>query len=379
MKRGVLLALVGVFFVLSSGVASAVEYGGLGGQPANPDKDNPRSKSIFIFNLAGGSSKTDAVRVVNNGNEVKVVEIYATDSELASGGSFACTQKSDNQTKVGTWIEFEKSEISLEPATNQIVNFTLTVPSGTDVGEHNGCVVIQEKSKSPDAVGNGVQLNFRSALRTVVTVPGKIVKDAEFTSLNVNHKTNKYTLTAELVNKGNVSLDTDVQIAVKDLFGREVYKNGGTYPLLAQKNTTILNFEFKQPFWGGIYKSSGRASYNGDIKASLGSVAAKNVSKSSPTRWFVAAPQPVALILYLIVILAAALLIKRIFYRSKRHKAVKSSWVTYRVKNSDTIFKLAKSRHTNWKTIARINKLKPPYELKSGSEILLPKLPTKQK
>jgi hypothetical protein len=369
--RGVIILLF-LLLIAPVSIVHAVEYGGLGGVPANPDPDNPRTKSIFVYTLSPGQSKQDGINVVNNTGEVKTIEVYSADSEIASGGSFACRQKVESRNLVGKWITLTQNEVVLSPNSSQVVPFNVVVPNDANVGEHNGCIVIQEKQGGSGQAGNGVQLSFRSALRVAVTIPGDIVKDIQFSELTAKREAKKYTLKAQLKNKGNVSLDTDIKVNVNSLLNKRVYQNGGTYPLLAQKNMVELNFDFSRPFWGGIYRLSGSADYNGDANAPLGSSAAKNVRKKAPMRLLFVPPQPLALalelLLLLLVIVLAWMLCRRL---RSRWKAMKK-WETYKVRTGDTLVKLAERRGDKWKNIAKINKLRPPYELKKGMVIKLP-------
>ncbi len=373
-RRGVTILLFLVLLV-PGGVAGAVEYGGLGGVPANPDPNNPRTKSIFVYSLSPGASKQDAVNIVNNTAETKTVEVYATDSEVASGGSFACRQKVDPKASVGGWIRLTQEEVKLAPAASQVVPFEVTLPNRVDVGEHNGCIVIQEKGAVPQQSGNGVQLSFRSALRVAITVPGDIVKDVQFTDLEVKRETKKYVITAQLSNKGNVSLDTDVQVTVRNGFNRRVYQNGGIYPLLAQKNPVELNYEFPRPFWGGLYRVSGSAEYNGDANAPLGSSAPKNVRRLSPVRTLIVMPQPLALVILLLIILLLIAIAWMVNRRLRKHRQAAKTWETYTVRKGDTLVKLAERRGVEWRTVAKINKLRAPYDLRKGGTIKLPVKP----
>lgn len=352
--------------------ANAVEYGGLGGVPANPDPNNDRTKSIFIYRLSPSQSKQDGVRVVNNSNETKTIELYSTDSELASGGSFACKQKDNDKKNVGSWIRLNKNKVILAPTASEVVTFSVNVPGETSVGEHNGCLVIQEYNKSPVNSGTGVQLSFRSAIRVAVTVPGEIKKDAEFNNILIKKEAQKYILTAQLYNKGNVSLDTDVQVSVKNGLNRKVYQNGGVYPLLAQKQPVELNFEFPRPFWGGWYRIVGTADYNGDPNAALGSEGTKNIRKKAPSKTLFVPPKPVAAVIESLLLLLLLILLFLIYRRLRNRKQIAKKWGAYKVRSGDTLNGLAKSRGTKWKTVAKINRLKAPYELKAGKSIKLP-------
>lgn len=143
--------LVVLFFALIVSLpASAIEYGGVGGRPAYPQPGNPRTDSIFIHTLEPGTEQKEGVRIVNNTKEIKTLILYASDSTPSTGGSFACEQFSEPKDDVGAWITLDKKEVTLEPATNVIVPFVISVPENADVGEHNGCILIQEKKIQPD-------------------------------------------------------------------------------------------------------------------------------------------------------------------------------------------------------------------------------------
>lgn len=139
------------FFVLFcfclSYSAFAIEYGGFGGRPAYPRADNPRTESIFVHTLEPGAVQKEGVTVINNSSETKTVLVYAADSTPSTGGAFACKQFAEEQKDVGSWIKLEKSEIKLPAGSTQLVPFTITVPLNAGVGEHNGCILIQEKKE----------------------------------------------------------------------------------------------------------------------------------------------------------------------------------------------------------------------------------------
>lgn len=59
----------------------------------------------------------------------------------------------------------------MEPGTNEIIPFTITVPKNASVGEHNGCILIQEKKNSPKEDQAGMSLSVRTGIRVAVTVP----------------------------------------------------------------------------------------------------------------------------------------------------------------------------------------------------------------
>ncbi len=175
---------IGLILIILSGIAIltnnalAVEYGGIGGKPAYPRSDNPRTKSIFVYTLEPGAVQKDGVLLMNNANETKTLLLDAVDSMISSGGAFACRQSGEPKSDVGSWITLAKSEAALASAATKIIPFTINVPQNADVGEHDGCIIIQEK-KEPTSVQSGVTLSFRTGIRVAITIPGEITKNSK--------------------------------------------------------------------------------------------------------------------------------------------------------------------------------------------------------
>ena len=126
----------------------AIEYGGIGGRPAYPDENNERTESIFIYESAPGTIEEDGIVVVNNTAETKTILVYATDTTPSSGGGFACKQYAEEITDIGTWFKLEKNEVTLPAGKNEIIPFTVSIPSDVSVGEHDACLVVQEKKEA---------------------------------------------------------------------------------------------------------------------------------------------------------------------------------------------------------------------------------------
>ena len=141
---GVIIALA-LLLCVSVPQVFAIEFKGIGGRPAYPRNDNPRTDSIFVHTINPGEEIKDGVRVINNADIEKTLLVYGADSIKSSGGGFACKQLLDTQTQVGIWIKLEKTEVTLQPHTNEVIDFVIVAPINAPVGENNGCILIQEK------------------------------------------------------------------------------------------------------------------------------------------------------------------------------------------------------------------------------------------
>lgn len=358
--------------VLSFGFSvpvQAVEQGGLGGRPAHPRKDNPRSQSIFVHKLQPGEQVSDAVEVINGTTETKRVLVYAVDSQVSSGGAFACAQAADKPLAVGTWVSLDKQEVTLAPAGKQVVSFTVKVPKGASPGEHNGCIVLQDtkQQRAPDS--NGIVLSMRSAIRLAVTVPGDIRKGLDFTGLGAQPKDDKkLLLSTTLRNSGNVSLDAQLDIKLTYIFGASATTANGSFPVLSGSEARF-NFEGSRPFWGGWYRLQAAALYNNNLDSSVGE--GNPNARTKRSAWVFIAPQPAAAAAEGGLLVALTVTVIWLVRRRLSHRDVLRGRAKHTVAAGEDLHTVARRYNMSWKLLVRVNKLKPPYQLKTGQVLIV--------
>jgi hypothetical protein len=391
-KQVVIVALF--FFLFPFYNVYSIGYGGIGGEPAYPREDVDRSRSIFIHTLPPGAFQEEGVRVINNTEEEKRIRVYSVDSEIASGGKFACRQFSDEKESVGKWISVHKKEVSLSPKTNVLVSFSLSVPDTVSPGEHNGCIVLEEIT-SQTSHEPGVRLHFRTGIRVAITVPGEITQEVVSLGFSVGTQRKEKSRTVILAtpiikNRGNVSADTNVSVSVRSPFGTLIHTQESSFSV-PKGEVSHWNFEMGAPFWGGVYKVDHSISYR--EKTFFTDESSENfphsfradTSETGPTEetskgvppikesaWLFVFPAFPALIVEVICLFFFLSLLFLWFIASRRRKWIKHSWEEYSVLARDDIKSLAKKRDVSWKLIAKANRLKPPYILRRGMSILLP-------
>lgn len=356
---------------LAAPLSSAIDSQGVGAIPANPRPDNPRTKSIFVYTLSPGKTANDAIKVVNNTTSRKTISVYPVDSVPSSDGAFACAQAADPVKGVGSWIHLEQSSVTLAPFSSQVVPFTVTPSSGVDVGEHNGCIAIQENKSPTSTAKSGVTLSFRTALRVAVTVPGKLVANLQLVSVKQTAGTHgSYIVTPVYKNTGNISLDTTINTHYSNLFGQNAGQaTGGRFPIL-RDSTGTFNFEIKKPFWGGLYKRVVTTSYkplSTDIKD-----APTPKSLAASESLVLLSPQPGGLLVELATLAVIAGAVGFWLNRRYTHQMMLRNSSTYTVKKGDNIQELAGRHNINWKQLARVNGLRAPYALQAGQKLHVP-------
>ncbi|MCW1930673.1 MAG: DUF916 domain-containing protein [Candidatus Kerfeldbacteria bacterium] len=371
-----LLSFVAVCFYFFAQQAQAIGYAGIGGRPAYPDTENPRTESIFIHTITGGESVTDGVELLNNAETTKTLVVYAVDSTTSSDGAFACAQQSEEQVSVGSWISFvgAETEVTLEPNTNTIIPFTITVPTDADVGESNGCIVIQEKKPTVEKQA-GVNLTFRTGIRVAVLVPGDIVRSlsiAGFTQAENADKTR--TLHIAVENSGNVSIDTTVHSQLRGIFGETLYTQNGQFPVL-RGEIGEWHFDLPNSFWGGWYHGTLEVTYDKHAEASIGVASGKGTTTlSADIGWFFMVPSKTGMIIEMITLVVVLLIVVCVCMMMRRKRIIRSTWVKYTPQSTTSITEIAETQEISWKKLAHINNLRAPYTIRAGQVILVPKV-----
>lgn len=363
---------LGMLFVNASQVF-AIEYGGFGGRPAYPRDDNPRSESIFVHTLEPGQVVQEGVRVINNSKEVKTVVVYGADSAKSTDGGFACEQRSDTKDGLGTWLSLDDVTLTLQPGSNQIIPFTITAPVNASVGEHNGCILIQEVKQREDGQV-GALISVRTGLRVAVTIPGDIVKGLEIQGLEITkHETkDSFVIHPIVANTGNVSLDTRVSLVTKSLIGRTIAEHGGDFPIL-RDDVSEWNFELQRPFWGGWYKTKMNVAYDPDPQATVGLRDDSNLSLiAGPSVWFFSFPTIAGAALEILILILIIALVVWIVMSRKRLQWIKNDWVSYTVQDGDTVNNVAQKYGISWKLLVKANDIEPPYSISKGDTLRVP-------
>lgn len=349
--------------------AGAIESANIGALPANPRDDVPRSKSIFVYELKPGIGQKDGVMVINNSSSEKNILVYAVDSQRSSDGAFACAQKADEQVGLGKWTVLEKTRVTVAPNSSEVVPFTITLPANVDVGEHNGCIAVQEDVAPSAEQSNGILLSYRSALRIAVLVPGAITSKLDFNNVLFDVTSGKVKVSPIVKNTGNVSVDATILSRLMNVFGQESAKAEGTFVVLANQESRF-NFELDRPFWGGWYQQKVSASY---VPLRFTDAAPAEAKKSEAvSRWVYVSPTPAALLIETLIALAILGGIGYVLWQRRQRVLFAKYSEVYIVESGDTLQGMATEAGVSWRQLARLNNIKPPYTLTPDQEIKIP-------
>lgn len=361
-----LLAIAALVAVLSVPVASrALSMGGIGIRPLNPSGSEP---GWFIYTLEPGATREDTVLVFNNSDREQALEVTSVDSELSNIGAFALRGNQEPQYGVGKWITLAEQVVTLQAGERREVKFTITLPPDADVGEHSGAITVTAARTAASASSGGVTIATRVGARVYVTVPGKQVHKLSLRSLAVAETADgtAYDFTLVGANEGNISLTTDARLHLEG-FGlakwnqpfRE-YEIPQQWQLLRGAEVSTYFRNVPKPFAGRL-TAYVTLTYDGDSGPE--SVTSQRLTLTV-IPWREAAIAGGVLVL-LLALLATWMLLRRRKYSSK-------GWVAYPAAVGDTITALAVAGGVDWRVLAKVNRLKPPYVLTSGQVLKVP-------
>ena len=369
----VAITVIGTLIITTTAAAQAT--GGIGGRPANPDINNPRSQSIFIFTANLGETKSDAVLVSNNTGQTQTIQLYAVDGVVTNTGAYTCAQESEARQDAGAWVVLSKETVTLDTGKTEEVPFNLTVPANADVGEHNACLVFQLKGDEGEASGN-VRIRTRQAIRLVATVPGNLSRSVAIESFELSNQKGNQVFSLKLQNKGNVSADVDAQVLLKSFFGDVIYENGGGYPVLANQKLDLSFVNEATSLFGGWYYASAKISYDNRAGTFGTSDSSFLEVKETDRQLIYVAPTAIGAVIILSVVGIITAAVAWLLVRRRERINVFEHGHKYTVVSGDSLQSIADHYQVQWKKLASVNKISAPYTLKDGTII---RVPTKSK
>lgn len=203
--------------------ASAPQEGRVSARPSKYDPGNPKTQSWFIYELKPGESQEDSITIMNLTEETIYIKVYPVDATTTQEGFFALIGEDEKQNEVGTWIKMKSNVVTVGPHEYKDVPFTITIPKYTTIGDHPGGIVVQEVEKpNPKKSGIGLNIISRMGVRVYESVPGDKIANMDMSNFAYRLDNDHLVYTFTLENLGNIILDPNGMIQLKDQDGKIV-------------------------------------------------------------------------------------------------------------------------------------------------------------
>lgn len=328
------------------------------------------TKDSFQIN-PGETFETDLI--VKNAYRAPVtVAVYTVDGTTTSSGSFAAKQNTEEQLFFGKWATISENQVTLDKSESKTVKLTISVPDNVTPGDYSGALIISRVSDSQSAIsaaesGAAAGLNFttRLARPVYVSIPGERKSLASIGDLTYQQFAgNQYKIYTELENKGNTTLKFVLATSVKSMH-EEARELDSLEIKLFPNSKSSGEISLGQLSYIGAYEINQKITY---IEQNLISGAETILGEETRRLSINIIPWTEIIIALILIILLIAVLI----WRKVHFKGLVSKSKKYTVKPGDTLMGIAKQNGISWKLLAKINHLKPPYDLQTGKNILIP-------
>lgn len=347
----------------------------------NPDPYTG-NQSWFVYTKNPGDIIEDTATIKNYGDEEADVKIYPVDGETSPGGSFILKFDQEDQNGIGDWTKMQTNELKVGPGERVDVPFTITIPKEIPPGQYIGGIVIEygtaSADASPDTCGSTqektgcnnsiVTVKTRIGSRIYLTIPGQTQENVALTDFSFYMTlAGQPRFSFKIENKGNVSYEPVAQIEVRDAMGNLYDSFSESLGTILPNSTTepTISWDKEMPIIGR-YTATASVIFQKKYQGQSGTLHAAASTKTT-SFWFA----PWNYLFYALLILLAACAVYA--YRKLHLKKLISTSEKYSVLEGDDIMSIAEKRGIGWKDLAKVNKLKPPFIIKKGQTIYLPR------
>lgn len=319
------------------------------------------------FEIKPGETTIYEILLKNTADTPIDTQVYATDGTITDSGTFTVLNKERPQIGIGKWTTFvDKGPIHLEGKEEKKIQLSITVPPDSTPGVYSGGLSaepILDSSIQKTAVGAIV--STRVVFPMYVKVTGeKITKYSWDTFTYYFNK--KHSFQVIFINSGNTIVKIKGTLEITDIFNNTYSIPIQDITLLRDAETAAQTSWDKKPLWG-IFKA--KASF---VFQELDIQKNTFIEIGSQTReiQFIVIP-------WIIIFIIVTLIFTILFIRTLRRKAFRQylkKCEKYTIQQGDSLLTIAGKHNIGWKKLAKINNIKPPFELTAGQIILVPPL-----
>ena len=152
--------------------ASAATIGGFGVRPAHPDPNNPATRAYFIVHAKGGSTRTEAVVVTNDGAKPLVLAVDGVDGLTGVTSGVVYANRGVAVHGAGAWVKPAARRVTVPPRSSRDVRFALTLPKAARPGDHVAGIAFEALEPAKAAGSFAVTVVVRTVVGIEVVVPG---------------------------------------------------------------------------------------------------------------------------------------------------------------------------------------------------------------
>ena len=343
--------------------------------PVKTEKFPDRGGWFVYEQVEPGAVIEDVARVMNLDSKPATITVEAVDALMIADGGFALVDSPKENTDIGNWIELSKTEVTLGAEKEELIPFKITVPADAEVGDHIGGLAVYQTapsaSKTTKIGGSQVSISTRVGARLYLTVKGDIVRKTTLLKRSMFGRGQSLMFGFKIKNSGNIRADLRMTAKIYSIWGLYDKKENLQIGQIFPKKTINLwtPWPGKQRPIFGLYW----ASITIDDAFKGLNPTSKPLPPSTPIHtWVVAFFIPWTQTAILVLILFLVWFFMQLRKWRQMVSLSRTPVVVYKINKGDHLMGIASKYGVDWKLLAKLNGIKPPYSLSGIAQIYVP-------
>ncbi|MEE6287401.1 hypothetical protein V2J52_07010 [Georgenia sp. MJ173] len=214
------LAALATFALAAPAGAAADEPPPVRWSTTPADESGPDGRRVVEHTLDPGETIEEHLAVRNVSEDDVTFTLAAADGFYTRTGRFDMLASGEESVGAGTWITLPES-VTVAAGETEVVDFSITVPSSTEPGDHAAGITASVHSVQSAEDGTSVGVESRIGFRVTTRVTGELTPSAVVENLSGTYagswnafRPGRVSVSFDVVNEGNTRLFVDGDIGV---------------------------------------------------------------------------------------------------------------------------------------------------------------------
>ncbi len=329
----------------------------------NPNENLNRRKPPLVYQIKPTRSVEDVLTIRNfSPDQDYNIRVYAVDSLQGGDGTIAFQLASRPRNNIGQWVRFDRETVTVKAGATTFVPYSISIPENTAPGTFQGGLVAEIGT---DLTDSQVRIVPRLIEPVIISVPGRKSLRYSLDDFSMHERDGEPCFHFFFSNNSNVLLFGQALLSIEGTMLAEPYQMAANDLTVLQGQTLEKGLHFTNPpLWGGYRATLELEVY--EFNAATGQMVLLDTLTRQLEFSIVPWPCIISFLLLIIILIVAE------HYRRRYLRARLSETFTHRVSKGETLLSIADTYRLNWKTVAKLNKLKKPYTISPGDTLNLP-------
>ncbi|MGV9001596.1 MAG: hypothetical protein ACOH18_01410 [Candidatus Saccharimonadaceae bacterium] len=227
------------------------------GAQASTSRNITMSPASALISVKPGETAHDKFELLNSGDDAYTVFTSVSPYRVVGLDYTPDFTQLPGSTDTASWVQIANQEVTVASKTAATVQYTVSVPSGTAPGGYYAVIFAETRPPADAQQSSGVVPHNRVGNILYITVQGPVQTSGDFEAQPVSGVRIQTDLPVgfKISNTGGIHFQSTVNVSIKGITGKELYKaNIERYVLPQTERQINIDWVPSSPF--GIYTVS---------------------------------------------------------------------------------------------------------------------------